>query len=237
MKQKFESGKIHDDTYLIDIGIMIDWPRVTSIYAVKSEKTVLFDGGTSFGAQGIIKSLKEFDLLPLDYVVISHSHWDHHQAIPAILREMTGRNVELFAHPNAIPLLENPSKVGYDIRMGPLLPIIGVKPLREGDVLNLGEVELEVIETHGHTLDCVSLFDSRNRSLFVGDAIGDKFSVSLPCYPPSMSSSSNKDTYMATLDKLKRYDFDSICLGHFGAFYGLNVKEILSESKVMFSQT
>lgn len=229
MKQKFESGKINEDTYLIDVGVMIDRPRVTSIYVVKSEKTVLFDGGFYVAAAGIIKLLKDFNLMPIDYIVISHSHWDHHQAIPAVLREMPDKDVELLAHPNAIPILENPT-IGY-YRMGPLRPITGVKPTLEGEVLSLGGVELEVIDTPGHTLDCISLYDSKNKNLFVGDAIGDKFAESLPCYPPKMPSSISRETFLATLDKLMKYDFESICFGHYGAFYGPDVKNILNESK------
>jgi len=234
MKQKIEPGKINENTYLIDIN-MLGMAKVTSIFVVKGRKTALIDGGTSSEAQEIIRSLKDFGLLPVDYIIISHSHWDHHQAVPALLEEMSGREVELLAHPKAIPLLEDPSK-GFDFGIGPLLPVKGVKPIKEGDVVDLDGVELEVIDTPGHTSDSISLLDSKNRNIFVSDAVGDKIDENDPCVPAIMPPSFNPDAYVSTLEKLKKYDFESICLGHYGMYYGPDVKEMLDEARTMYEQ-
>jgi len=234
MKQKVEPGKINEDTYLIDIN-MLGLPKITSMFAVKGGKTALIDGGTSSEAQEIIKSLKDFDLLPVDYIIISHTHWDHHQAVPALLEEMTGKEVELLAHPKAIPLLEDPSKVSYDFGTGTLLPIEGVKPIKEGDVVDLEGIELKVINTPGHTPDGISLLDSKNKNIFVSDAVADKIDDTT-CLPVIMPPSFDPDTYASTLEKLKNYDFESICLGHYGMYYGPDVKEILDEARTMFEQ-
>ena len=234
MKQKIEPGKINKNTYLIDVN-MLGLEKITSMFAVKGRKTALIDGGTSSEAQEIIKSLKDFGLLPVDYIVISHSHWDHHQAIPALLEEMSGKKVKLLAHPKAIPLLEDPSKVGYDFGTGSLLPIKGVKPIKEGDVVDLEGIELEVIDTPGHTPDCISLLDSKNRNIFVSDAVADK-TDDTTCVPAFMPPSFDPDTYVSTLEKLKKYSFESICLGHYGMFYGPDVKDILDEARTMYEQ-
>jgi len=234
MKQKKEPGKINKNTYLIDVN-MLGMEKITSMFAVKGRKTALIDGGTSSEAQEIIKSLKDFGLLPVDYIIISHSHWDHHQAIPALLEEMSSKKVKLLAHPKAIPLLEDPSKVRYDFGTGPLLPIKGVKPINEGDVLDLGGVELEVINTPGHTPDCISLLDSKNRNIFVSDAVADK-TDDTTCVPALMPPSFDPDAYVSTLKKLKKYDFQSICLGHYGMYYGSGVKEILDEARTRYEQ-
>jgi len=53
MKQKVESGKINENTYLIDIN-MLGMAKITSMFAVKGGKTALIDGGTSSEAQIII---------------------------------------------------------------------------------------------------------------------------------------------------------------------------------------
>ena len=234
MKQKVEPGKINENTYLIDVN-MLGMTKITSMFAVKGRKTALVDGGTSSEAQGIIKSLRDFDLLPVDYIIISHSHWDHHQAVPALLEEMSGKEVELLAHPEAIPLLEDPSKVGYDFGVAPLLPIKGVKPTNEGDVVDLGGVELQVIDTPGHTPDSVSLLDPKNKNIFVSDAVADK-TDDTTCLPAIMPPSFNPDTYVSTLEKLKSFDYESMCLGHYGMHYGPDVKEILDEARTMYEQ-
>lgn len=234
MKQKVESGKINENTYLIDVK-MLGMAKITSMFAVKGEKTALIDGGTSSEAPGIIKSLKDFGLLPVDYIIISHAHWDHHQAVPALLEEMSGKEVELLAHPKAIPLLEDPSKVGYDFGIASLLPIKGVKPIKEGDVVDLEGVALQVIDTPGHTPDCISLLDSKNRNIFVSDAVADKIDDTT-CVPAFMPPSFDPDTYVATLEKLKSLDYESMCLGHYGMYYGPDVKEILDEARTRYEQ-
>jgi glyoxylase-like metal-dependent hydrolase (beta-lactamase superfamily II) len=235
MKQKVEPGKINENTYLIDIN-MLGMAKITSMFAVKGGKTALIDCGTSSEAQIIIKSLKDFGLLPVDYIIISHAHWDHCQAVPALLEEMAGKEVELLAHPKAIPLLEDPSKVGYDFgTYDTLLPIEGVKPIEEGDVIDLEGIELEVIDTPGHTADGLSLLDSKNKNIFVSDAVADK-TDDTTCLPAIMPPSFNPDSYVSTLEKLKKYDFESICLGHYGMFYGPDVKGILDEARTMYEQ-
>jgi glyoxylase-like metal-dependent hydrolase (beta-lactamase superfamily II) len=235
VRQKVEPGKINQNTYLSDIN-MLGIAKLTSIFVVKGGKTALIDGGTSFEAQEIIKSLKDFGLLPVDYIIICHSHWDHHQAVPALLEEMSGKEVELLAHPKAIPLLEDPSKVSYDFGIGPLLPIKGVKPIKEGDVVDLEGIELEVIDTPGHTPDSISLLDSKNRNVFVSDAVADKTDENSPCVPAMMPPSFDPNAYVSTLEKLKKYDFESICLGHYGMYYGPDVKDILDEARTMYEQ-
>ena len=235
MKQEIEPDKINENTYLIDVN-MLGLEKITSMFAVKGGKTALIDGGTSSEAQETIKSLKDFGLLPVDYIIISHAHWDHHQAVPALLEEMSGKEVELLAHPKAIPLLEDPSKVSYDYgTYDTLLPIKGVKPIKDGDVVDLEGIELEVIDTPGHTPDCISLLDSKNKNIFVSDAVADK-TDDTTCVPAFMPPSFNPDTYVSTLEKLKKYDFESMCLGHYGMYYGPDVKEILDEARTMYEQ-
>ena len=91
LHQKVDSGKINNETYLIDIN-MLGIPKMTSVYVIKGKKLTLIDGGTSTQAQGLIKSLKNYGLFPLDYIIITHAHWDHCQAVPAIIKEHSGRN-------------------------------------------------------------------------------------------------------------------------------------------------
>ena len=50
--------------------------------------------------------------------------------------------------------------------------------------------------------------------------------------PPSF----DPDTYVSTLEKLKKHDFESICLGHYGMHYGPDVKEILDEARTIYEQ-
>lgn len=46
-------------------------------------------------------------------------------------------------------------------------------PLREGDVIDLGDRPLEIFETPGHTPGSIAILDVRNRALIAGDSIQD----------------------------------------------------------------
>ena len=92
-----------------------------------------------------------------------------------------------------------------------------------------------MIDTPGHTPDCISLLDSKNGNIFVSDAVADKIDDTT-CVPAFMPPSFHPDTYVATLEKLKKYDFESICLGHYGMYYGSDVKEMLDEARTMYEQ-
>lgn len=112
-------------------------------------------------------------------VVNSHAHPDHasgnnqfdcvhcgrydepraHAAIDARELDVLKRN---FIADNARAAGLNPD----DWRPGPANV---VKPLADGDVIDLGDTQLTVIETPGHTIGSICLYDERHSRLFTGD--------------------------------------------------------------------
>jgi glyoxylase-like metal-dependent hydrolase (beta-lactamase superfamily II) len=74
----------------------------------------------------------------LDAVVTTHRHWDHHRALPAVV-EATGAAVLAGAEDAAE------------------LPVAATRTLADGDVVALGDVELEVVALRGHTPGSVAL--------------------------------------------------------------------------------
>lgn len=108
-----------------------------------------------------------------------------------------------------------------------------VTPLDEGDAVDLGGVELEVMSIPGHSPGHIALYDKSNRNIFVGDSIGykiDENTFLAPIIPPWF----NKEQFYASLDKLKKVKFDSICVGHYGLWDGSDAKKILDEAKTVF---
>jgi len=231
MGHKSEPGKILEHTYLID-GNMVGIPRILSLYAVKGDKTALIDAGTSQSAELVVDALKNFDLFPVDCIIITHEHWDHTQGAAPLIRAM-GQRVEVYASKKAQPMIEDPSKIGYDFGMGEIEPVENVIPLDEGDAVDLGGVELEVINVPGHTPGHIALYDKSIRNIFVGDSIGNKVDATtfIPSHNPPWF---DPDQFYETLNKLKKVSFDSICLGHYGCWDGEDTKNILDEAKQIF---
>ena len=225
-----KEGKINDDTTLIDIR-MFGVPKITAMYLIESGKTCLIDGGTHTEARKILRQLKELNAFPPDMIILTHSHWDHCQAVPFLSQraKKEGKEIEILALAKAIPNLRDQS-YNEVFRTGPYNNIEeDISPLKEGDIVDLNGITLKIFETPGHMTDHISILDEKNRNLFVGDALGDKVSDFIfipPFYPPYW----DKDIYLNSIDKIKRIDCDTISLPHFGLIYEDEAKSILDES-------
>jgi len=225
-----KEGKVNEDTTLIDIR-MFGVPNITAIYLIESGKTCLVDAGTHTEARKILRQLKTLNAFPPDMIILTHSHWDHCQAIPFLCQraKKEGKEIQILATEKAIPNLRDQS-YNEIFGTGPFNNIEeDIKPLKEGDIVDLNSITLKVIETPGHMTDHISFLDEKNKNLFVGDALGDKVSDFIfipPFYPPYW----DKDAYLNSIDKLKRIDYETISLPHFGLVYEDEAKSILDES-------
>ena len=83
----------------------------------------------------------------VDRVILTHSHYDHAEMLPAIRQEF---------HPEV--LAYSPSVPGLDRTLVP------------GEAIVLGDEEFEVIAIHAHTDDSICLYNPANGVLFSGDA-------------------------------------------------------------------
>jgi glyoxylase-like metal-dependent hydrolase (beta-lactamase superfamily II) len=224
------SGKINEDTTLIDYGLH-GVSRVGAVYLIQAGKTCLIDGGTRDGAGRMLKALRGIKAFP-DTVIITHSHWDHCQAIPALRKQAArlGKEIKVLASERAVPLLEDQSwsEPGCE-------NITGVTPLEEGDVVDLQGVTLRILDTPGHCKDHIAVLDEKNRNIFVGDAIGVKVGDNV-FVPPFFLPFWDRDAYYATIGKLKQVDYDTLCLAHYGYIYGDEAKSILDESVVTYER-
>jgi hydroxyacylglutathione hydrolase len=86
----------------------------------------------------------------LDFILNTHWHPDH-----------AGGNAEIKAATGAVTV--GPKEVE---RIAPVDRLVV-----EGDVVELGETRLQVIDTGGHTLQHITYFDAEDRIAFVGDTL------------------------------------------------------------------
>jgi glyoxylase-like metal-dependent hydrolase (beta-lactamase superfamily II) len=167
-----EEGKVNDDTTLIDIK-MFGVPKITAIYLIESGKKCLIDAGTHTEARKILRQLKELNAFPPDIILLTHSHWDHCQAIPFLSQraKKEGKEIEIFASANAIPNLRDQS-YNEIFGTGPFNNIEeDLIPVKDGDVVNLDGITLKIFEMQGHMTDQISILDEKNKNLFIGDAL------------------------------------------------------------------
>ena len=229
MSARRHPGKIIDNTTLIDFGLY-GIAGAGAVYLIQDEMTCLIDSGTRTEAPRLVKTLRKLKAFPPDIIILTHAHYDHAQGIP-ILREEAAKEkkgFDVLASPKTIPLLAD-KNYNKDFDRGPYASIKDVVPIKDGDRLNIGEINLRVYDLPGHASDQIGILDEKNGNLFVADAVGNKISDGL-FLPPFMPPAWDPDDFLYTIDKLKQMDYNSLSLGHFGYIYGDEAREILDET-------
>jgi hydroxyacylglutathione hydrolase len=129
----------------------------------------------SFNADAVIKVLKERNL-DLKYIVNTHHHMDH-----------TAGNEDLRARFNAKIVAYKLSKIHKDVGVA------------DDEIVKLGQIEIKIIHTPGHTQDGICLLvDGKlltGDTLFVGE-----------CGRTDLADGSPADMYHSLFDKLMKLD-------------------------------
>jgi len=183
------------------------------------------------GEENIRQTLALFEQEGLDVadihtVIISHTHADHMGAIAHFRERIPGLFV--VDHEVDAPYLQDNTLLNrafdadlvaehfpgkrFDILefYAAFCPISETSPDRtvvEGDVLACGAYAFEVIHTPGHHPGHISLYDRREKILFVGDMLG----MEVPFYTPG---SGGVEGYLASMDKYRAVEVDLILPSH-----------------------
>ena len=222
-------GPVNSQTTLIDIG-MGNVHGITSVYLLQGTRSGLIDGGTRREAPRLIKQLRALNAFPPDMIVVTHPHWDHTQGIP-LLRQAAaaeGKSIEVVASRQAIPLLADPA-FNDDFGGGPYQAILDVTPIDDGDRIDLGGIQLRIIDLPGHCDGQIGIVDETHSNIFVGDAIGDKLTDDI-FVPPFMPSTWDGQGFIVAIEKLKQIPYETLCLTHFGCISGSEARTILDEA-------
>lgn len=205
--------RIDDHTTLIDGG-MYGVAGTSSVYLVRGRRTCLVDTGDGTDTSKLVARLRALDAFPPDKVVLTHTHYDHSQGVPG-LRRAASSPLQVLAGRASVPLLADQSWNGIFKAARGVRDVPDVDPLDDGDVIGLGGVELEVLDTPGHTPGHIALFDRENGNLFTGDALGDWFGGQA-FVPPFVPPYWDREAFDATLARLRSVGFGSVCFGHYG---------------------
>lgn len=179
----------------------------SNIYLVIGSRTVLVDTGTGNGNKENIAAIK--DLLngkELDMIIVTHFHFDHIGGLPDMI-DVFGS--EAFAGAGDAPyIISGDSSYTFPGMFGREAVPVEVTELMEGDVIDLGEHRLRVINTPGHTCGGICLYDEVTNSLFSGDTVFGS-SIGRTDFP----SGSAKELAMS-LKKLSGIDVKTLYPGH-----------------------
>jgi glyoxylase-like metal-dependent hydrolase (beta-lactamase superfamily II) len=166
-------------------SMMCGRERVTSCYLVEAEEPALVETGPTTSVDAVRAGLANLGVGPNDlaHIVVTHIHLDHAGGAGSLSPHFP--KAKVWVHERGAPHLEDPTKLmasatrvyGEEnlLRMfGAVEPVPSdrLRSVAGGDLISLGQRELEAIYTPGHASHHVALRDSRTGVIFVGDALG-----------------------------------------------------------------
>lgn len=156
--------------YLYDVSG--DYPG--NVFLAAGKTNLLFDAGLACCADRMVERIKEIVKGgTLDYVFLTHSHFDHVSGVPRI-REMWPK-VKVLIAPHGKDILAKPSALrrmralneaaaaDYGVPAPQYCDenLYADDVLADGQIFALDEWKITAVETPGHTHDCFSFFIER----------------------------------------------------------------------------
>lgn len=198
-------------------------------YIVKGQhKNMMIDAGINLLAPKYYTDLAATlgDAQLLDYVAITHSHYDHLGAIPYILKKIPDLTIigaeriqQLLSKHSVIDFMTHLSNIQKPL----FADITGQEdvslssfditlPVKEGDIIDLGKITCKVYEVPGHTRDSLAYYFPEIKMLCPGEAVG---------VPQGMDGQdiqveflSSYEEYYSSLEKMASLDVTILCFAH-----------------------
>ena len=211
MKLKITDVRGHpgDAAFLLDDG-------VTSI---------LYDTGFAFTGEAIADRVQAvLGDRPLDYLFLTHSHYDHVLAAPYVcarypdVKVVAGEHAaEVFAKPTARAHMrdldrkfaEHCGVFEYEDRVDELRVDMTVK---EGDVIHAGSMDFTVVELPGHTKCSIAFYLASEKLLLGSETLGvyDGGDIVFPLYLVGYHMA------LDSIAKVEAMEIDNLLLPHYG---------------------
>jgi glyoxylase-like metal-dependent hydrolase (beta-lactamase superfamily II) len=211
---------------------------------------IIFDPGISAFGPFYLKKIEEIieverRSLP---IFLTHSHFDHCGATPYLLKKLpfskvcaSVRAAAVLQKPSAIALM-NRFNAEYEQAKADELRAEDVsfsgimvdQALKQGDQIRLsGGNYAEVLETPGHTRDCLSYYFRDSGVLVAGEAAGvpEGDFIHSPLgdfiHSPFLS---DYEEYVHSIEKIRKLNPEGLCIAHVGILTGDTVSQYLTAS-------
>ena len=206
-------------------------------------ESILINAGLSCVVPKIIAQLREYDIdeSKITKILMLHSHFDHVGIAPFFKRRHP--EITILASARAWNALKKPKVLksindanqyvirdrnlvdacsGYDLNWNP--EIIG-KSISDGDRIDLGDLEIQILATPGHSPCSISAYVPELKILFPSEAGG------MPCGDKIITyGTSNYTEFESSIQKLKKLPVNYICSDHYGYVKGDEVDNFIEKS-------
>lgn len=237
-------GKVHDRIWFLG-------REESGVYLLEgNDGSMMVSGGMSYIVSDIIRQFEEFriDESRIKKLLILHSHFDHVGIIPFFKRR--NPEMEIYGSERAWEILQMDKAIltinefsrnvakrmkkedvtsAYDLEWR---NDVSGKTIREGDRIDLGGLEVLILETPGHSSCCIAAYIPKLKALFPTDGGGIPFDQTIVT-----SGNSNYTKYQQSLERLKDLKADYYCADHYGYVIGEEAREFISKSIEMAKKT
>lgn len=219
-----------------DSGFLID----------DGKTSILFD--TSFAFNGYQMAEKVKALLgerKLDYIFLSHSHYDHVVGAPYVSKYYPEATVvageyaaKIFAKPTARAIMRDLDRK-YAATCGiseyeDLIDELKVDiTVNDGDTIKCGDMTFTVVSLPGHTKDSIAFYLQEKKFLLGSETLGVYFgdNTYLPFFLVGYQMS------LDAFEKVKQMDIDYMLLPHYGVADKEETKRFLTNAEWTFRDT
>lgn len=212
----FQVYRLPDGTFAIYEGYQFE--EALMYLVVGTERAVLIDTGTGIGK--LEEVVAELTDLPVE-VINTHEHYDHAGGNyrfgntaafddPAALKRLAdGRTAESMTRYKSDEYVVKPYPEGFDVDAWHIPSHTPTRLLHDGEIVDLGGRQLEVIHIPGHSPGSIALLDRENRVLFTGDHF---FPGPLYCHADDVEIEKYVASNKKLADMVEAYDY--VLSGH-----------------------
>ncbi len=211
----------------------------TGVYLLEGrDESMIVSGGMSYIVPDLLQQIKAFgiDEGRITKMLILHSHFDHVGIIPFFKRRHP--EIEVYGSQRAWEILQMEKAIitinefsrnvakrmgregvysNYDLEWR---EDVSGTVVRDGDRIDLGDLEVFILEIPGHSSCCIAAYLPELKALFPTDGGGIPFDETI-----ITSGNSNFTQYQQSLERLRSLEVDYYCADHYGYVTGEEARQ------------
>jgi glyoxylase-like metal-dependent hydrolase (beta-lactamase superfamily II) len=214
-----------------------------------NNESMIINGGMSYLIPDLLQQFRALgiDVEKVTKLLILHTHFDHVGIVPFLKRRhpkmeiyASRRGWEILQMEKATKTINEFSRtvikrVGkeevYSIYDLDWREDVAGKPVSEGDRIDLGGLEVSILEIPGHSSCSIAAYVPEFKALFPTDGGGIPFDETIVT-----SGNSNYTQYQQSLERLQGLEVEYYCADHYGYVTGEEAREFISKSIEMAAQ-
>ncbi len=230
-------GKIRENLWLLGT-------EESCLYLVEGEEGfLLINGGLSYLVPVLLRQFHEFgiDERRITKLLILHAHFDHVGVVPFFKRRH--EQMEIYASQRGWAILQMPEAIQTMNDFGRKVTNrmtneevytkydldwrndVSGKVVREGDRIDLGDVEVSILEIPGHSSCSIAAYIPEMKVLFPSDGGGIPFKeMIIP------SGTSNYTKFQTNLERLRTLEIEYFCADHYGYVAGEEARNYIPKA-------